>query len=187
MASDCVDYNCFDELGDYHENDCGKEFVGDFNQAVLLYCGHHLTSAADAADGNLVNAEIAAGRAKLITGALFDIDEPQAQQEDSMVPCRPQTITEIKRSGDYKNPNVNSDNDDFHDVLFSGKTFGGVIIYECTSNKNGDEQCKFIDSPVSFSGGLSAKVKAKQGYVGKFNWSSFKNPKTIATPAGVFN
>lgn len=182
--SECIDYNCFDELGDYHENDCGKEFIGDFNQAVLLFCGHQLT---DPSDGTLVNAEITAGRAKLITGCLFDIDEPQPQQEDSMVPCRPKTINEIQRSGDYKNPNVNPDNDDFHDVLFSGKTFGGLIIYECTSNKNGDAQCKYINSAISFSGGLSAKVKAKQGYVGKYNWSSFTNPKTIATPAGVFN
>jgi hypothetical protein len=180
---DCIDYNCFDELGVYHENDCGNEFVGDFNQAVLFYCGHTTT---DYSNGTQILADIAAGLAKLITGALFDIDAPQPQQADSEVPCKPQTITEIKRSGDYKNPNVNTDNDAFHDVLFSGKVFGAMLLYECTSNANGDAQVKLINTPLSFSGGLEAKVKAKQGYRGKYNWSSFTNPQTIATPAGVF-
>ncbi len=182
--ADCVDYNCFDELGEYHENNCSDEFIGDFSAGVLLYCNHQLV---DPSNGQQVLAEITAGRAKLITGALFDIDEPQPQQVDSIVPCRPKTITEIQRSGDYKNPNVNAENDDFHDVLMSGKVFGGLIMYECTSNTNGIAQCKFIDAALSFSGGLGAKVKTKQSYSGKINWSSMKNPKTIATPAGVFN
>jgi|SRR6185369_4628935 len=184
MATNCIDYNCFDDMGDFHENNCGKEFTGDFNAGVLFACNTQLT---DPTSGTQVLAEIAAGRAWLITGALFDIEDPQPQLVDSMVPCRPQSITEIKRSGNYQNPNVNEDNDETHDTLFSGKLFGGLLLYECNSNKNGSAQVKWIDAAISFSGGLSAKTKSKQGYIGKFNWTSFANPKTVATPAGVFD
>ncbi len=185
--ANCTNYDCEDSLGEYHENECGIEFIGDFNQAVLLECNHHLTLPADASNGTKIQAEIDAGRAHLITGALFDIEDAQPTLVDSSVPCRPQSITEIKRSGNYNNPNVNSTNDDFHDILLSGKNFGGMIIFECSSNSNGTAQVKLIDAAVSFSGGLSAKTKSKQGYTGKFNWTSFANPKTVATPAGIFD
>lgn len=185
--ANCSNYDCDDSLGEYHENSCGKEFTGDFSAAVILECNHQLTLPADASNGTAVQTEITAGRAHLITGALFDIEDAQPTSVDSAVPCRPPSITEIKRSGNYNNPNVNSINDDFHDVLFSGKNFGGAILYECSSNNNGTAQVKLIDAALNFTGGLSAKTKTKQGYIGKFNWTSFSNPKTIATPAGIFD
>lgn len=185
--ADCIDYNCDEgSLGTYHENDCGKEFSGGISQAVIFYCGHQLT---DPTDGVAVLAEITAQRAQLVTGASFSIDDPQGQETESIVPCRPPSVTTYKRAGTYANPNVNSDNDDFHDILFSGKKFGGLLLYECQSNADGFPQCKWIDEVITFKGGLTVpgKTTDKQAYKGTFAWESLGNPKTVATPAGVFD
>jgi len=184
--TNCTDYACSDELGEYQENVCNKEFVGDFSAGVLFNCDSEIDDTS-IEDGTAVQAEIDASRAKLITGALFTIEDPAPQEAESQVPCRPKSVTGIQRTGNYNNPNVNSGNDDFHDVLFSGKKFGGLLLYECTSNKNGNAQSKWINSAISFTGGLSAKPKTIQAYAGKFNWDSMKNPKTVATPAGIFD
>ena len=185
--ADCVDYNCQGgSLGTYHENDCGKEFVGGGSQMVIFDCASQLT---DPTDGVEVAAEIAADRAWLFTGISISIEAPSAQEQESNVPCRPKSVTTYDWSGTYENRNVNATNDLLHDILFSGKKFGGILIYECQSNKDGYPQSKWINEVIVAKGGLvfPAKTTEFQAYKGTFAWQSLQSPKTVITPTGIFN
>lgn len=184
MALNCIDYNCDDDtLGTFTENTCGVEFTGNQNQAVIFGCNATTT---DFTDGAQILADIAADLAWLITGAKFTINKATPTKLESEVPCRPSRVTTYVRTGDYYNPNVSSVNDDVHDILFSGKSFGAILMYECSSNDDGYPQSKLINNQVNFDGSLVSIKGETQRYEGTINWVGMSNPKTIVTPTGVF-
>lgn len=183
MPLNCVNYCDEEALGDYVENECGVEFTGDQNQAVIFYCGANTT---DFSDGTQIQADIDAGLAKLITGAKFTINKATPVKITSEVPCRPDRVTGYTRTGDYYNPNVSTVNDAVHDTLFSGKPFGAILMYECTSNADGHPQSKLINSQLNFDGSLVSIKGETQRYEGTINWVSMSNPETIVTPSGIF-
>lgn len=183
--ANCVNYDCDDALGEYNENECGEELPGGANAAVFLECNHQLT---DASDGTAVLAEIAAGRAKLVTGAFFSIEAPAPVTQDSIQACKPPVLVTYNRTLTYRNGNVSQANRDFHNVIFRGKKFGGLIIYECGTADSLNPQVTWIDSQVTFTGGRILPGSTElQRFESQGSWVS-KDMEILANvPAGVFD
>ena len=182
----CVNYNCFDSpLDIYHENVCGEELQGGANAAVFLYCGHHLT---DPSSATQINAEIAAGRARLVTGASFSIEAPSPVTSSTVVPCKTVHVSNYNRSGTYKNPNVSLEMIDFHKPIFGGRSFGGLIIYECGTAESLKPQVTWINRPVTFEGGriLPGLTTETQRFEGKFTYLGKYDDDVYAVPPGIF-
>lgn len=186
MANDCINYNCDDALGTYNEAECGEELVGGASKALFLECNHQLT---DPSNEVQVAAEIAAGRAKLITGASFSIEPPSPVTQESIVPCRPASVSTYNRTGVYKNPNVTPNNVEFHKPIFKGRKFGGIVLYECgTEGSVNGAQVTWINAVVTFTGGriLPGTTTEKQRFEGQFAWISQVDADIYAAPPGVF-
>lgn len=181
---ECTNYACQDDsLGTFHENACNKEFIGNHDKAILFGCSATTTNFTNA---NEILADIAAGRAWKVTGARFTINKPTINKTDSLVPCRPSTVDSYSYTGDYQNPNVNTDNDDVHQLLFSGLSLGAMLIRECQSVKDGYLQVKKIVSEIKFEGGLVSTTGEKQRYEGQYLWESY-HPKTIEEAPGIWD
>lgn len=182
--ANCVDYNCQDNsLGTFHENDCGIEFLGNHNQAIIFGCGATTT---DYTNANTILADIANGLAWKITGAKFTINEPTFTESESIVPCKPKSVDFFDQDGDYENPNVNEQNDDVHATLFSGKSFAAILLNECSSDEQGYLRVKLIDAENKWKGGLVSQTGEKQRYKGKFAWRNAQ-VTTIAKAPGIFD
>lgn len=182
----CIDYNCDDAFGTYNEAECGEELVGGMNAAVLLACNHQLTDPSSASE---ISAEIAAGRAVLVTGASFSIEPATPNTQESIVPCRPASVSTYNRTGVYKNPNISFENIEFHQGIFKGKKLGGIILYECgTEDALNGAQVTWIDSVVTFTGSriVPGVTTEKQRFEGAFSWISQTDPQVYAAPAGIF-
>lgn len=184
--ANCINYNCDDALDTYNESECGEELVGGSNAALFLECNTQLT---DPSNATQVQAEIDAGRATLVTGASFSIEPPSPVTQDSIVPCRPPSVSTYNRTGIYKNPNINADNVIFHKPIFKGRKFGGIILYECgTEGSINGAQVTWIDSVVTFTGGriLPGTTTEKQRFEGTFSWIDQEDADIYAAPAGIF-
>lgn len=185
--ANCINYGCDDSLGTYNEAQCGEELVGGMNAALLLECDHQLT---DPSDTTAVAAEIAAGRATLITGASFSIEAASPVTQESLVPCRPASVSTYNRTGIYKNPNITAENVTFHKAIFKGRKFGGIVLYECgTEGAVNGAQVTWIDSVVTFTGSriVPGVTTEKQRFEGVFSWISQTDSDIYATPAGIFD
>lgn len=182
----CVNYNCFDDpLDIYHENECGEELKGGASAVVFLYCGHHLT---DPSSATQINAEIAAGRARLVTGAALSIEPPTPVISTTVVPCKVAPVTNYTRKGTYKNPNVSADMVDFHKPIFGGRSFGGLILYECGTAEARNPQVTWINRPVTFTGGriLPGVTTDTQRFEGEFNYEGLYDDDIYPVPPGIF-
>lgn len=185
QMANCVNYGCDDALGVYNENVCGEELTGGANQVVLLECNHQLT---DASNGTELAAEISAGRATLVTGAYLSIEAPSPVTQDSIQACKPPVLVNYNRTGTYKNGNVSSANLDFHNGIFVGKKFGGLIIYECGTSDAAIPQVTWIDNQVTFTGGrILPGSQELQRFEGTFSWQSKTDPRIYAVPANIFD
>lgn len=180
---ECTNYACQDDsLGTFHENACNKEFIGNHDKAILF---SYSATTTDFTNSSEIGVDVAAGRAWVITGSRFTINKPTVNKTDSIVPCRPATVDSYSYSGDYQNPNVNTLNDDVHQLLFSGMSLGAMLIRECQSSKDGYAQVKKIVAEIKFEGGLVSVTNEKQRYEGSFLWESY-HPKTIAEAPGIW-
>lgn len=182
----CINYDCDDALGNYQENECGEELVGGSSAGVLLECNHQLTDPSSTAQ---VNAEIAAGRATLVTGCSFSIEPPSPVEQDSIVPCRPSSVTTYNRSGIYKNPNVSGPGVTFHKPIFAGRKFGGLILYECGTEDAINPQVTWIDRTITFTGGriLPGATTDKQRFEGAFKYIGKTDDDIYPVPPGIFS
>lgn len=179
----CINYGCDSSaLGLFHRNLCNKEFIGNHDQAIAFGCSATTT---DFEDETTILDDINNNRAWRILDARFTINKPTANKTESIVPCRPSTVDSYSYTGDYQNPNVNSDNDDVHQLLFSGMSIGALLIRECQSRKDGYMQAKLIVSEIKFEGGLVSVTGEKQRYEGTFSWEGY-HPKTIEEAAGIW-
>ena len=184
--NNCINFNCDDPLGEYVENNCGYTLPGGSNAGIFLECDSTLT---DASDGVAILAEIAAGRATLITGANFTIEAPQPVIIPSKLACKPDSVSTYTRTSLYYNPNVSIENSVFHSTMFKGRKFGGLILYECGANNAGFNQVTWIDSQIIVTGGriLPGTNKEEQRYEGTISWESLTEPILAVTPTGVFD
>lgn len=184
--ANCTDYNCDDVFGTYNEAECGEELVGGMDAAVLLACDHQLT---DPSSQSQIAAEIAAGRAVLVTGASFSIEPASPVTQDSIVPCRPASVSTYNRTGVYKNPNITSENITFHQGIFKGKKLGGIILHECgTEDAINGPQVTWIDAVVTFTGSriVPGTTTEKQRFEGTFSWISQIDSQIYDAPASIF-
>lgn len=180
---DCVNYGCDSStLGTFHRNTCNKEFIGNHDQAIVFGCSATTT---DFEDETEILADIAANRAWRILDARLTINKPTINKTDSIVPCRTSTVDSYSYTGDYQNPNVNSDNDEVHNLLFSGMSLGAMLLRECQSRKDGFMQVKKIVAEIKFEGGLVSTTGEKQRYDGQFAWEGYM-PRTIVEAPGIW-
>lgn len=181
----CIDYGCGDPLDDYNQNICNEKVLGGLGAMIVLFCNHTIT---DPSNGTQILANITAGRAKLISGMMATIEAPTPIQIDPYVPCQTQDTINYDRTGTYKNGNVSSNNDEFHNTLFAGKPFGGLILYNCSSDSSGNNWVDWITSAVKFNGGkiIPANDNEAQRYEGTFAWREINGPVRYAAPTGVF-
>lgn len=183
--ANCINYNCFDDpLDVYTENECAEELQGGVSAAVFLECNHLLTNPTTVQ----INTEIAASRATLVTGCYFSIEAPQPVETDSIVACRPSKVTTYNRSGVYKNPNVSAAGVEFHKPIFAGRTFGGLILYECGTSEARVPQITWIDRAITFTGGrlLPGVTSEKQRFEGTFKYIGLYDDDIYPVPAGIF-
>lgn len=181
----CSNYGC-DPLEAYSLNDCGKIYVGGFDAAILLECNHQIT---DPSNATQVQAALDNGTATLITEAYFSVEVASAVTVETIVACQPPRIVNYNRTGLYKNQNVNPANVDFHNTMFNGRVFGGIIIRSCADNENATNYVYWVDRSVNFQGsfvgpGVNTDL---QRFEGTFSWTSIDNPSMHAEPAGIFD
>lgn len=182
--ANCVDYDCDDVLGVLSENTCSEELPGGSNQAVLLACNHQLT---DPSDGTAVAAEIAAGRAWLITGAYFDIPAAAPVTQDSVEACKPPVLVTYNRTITHRNGQVNANNAEWYSTFFGGKKFGGIILYECGTRDSIVPQVTWIDDQVTFTGNRILPGSGElQRFEGVGAWVSKAEPTIHNVPANIF-
>lgn len=180
----CSNYGC-DPLDAYFLNECNEILLGGYDQAILLECNHQIT---DPSNASQVNAALANNTATLVSNASFSIEAPSPVTVDTLVACQPPKTVNYTRTGLYKNQNVNPGNIDFHSTIFKGKVFGGIIIRMCSETDSGVGYVYWIDSSVTFTGGLigPALNTDLQRFEGTFSWMSKTDPAMYVEPAGVF-
>lgn len=183
--SNCLNYNCSDPLDDYEENDCQEVILGGQSAMIVLYCNHTVT---DPSNAGQITANLNAGTAKKITAMSATLEAPSPIQVDTFIPCQTQRLVNYDRTGLYKNQNVSTSNDEFHNTLFNGQNFGGLILYNCSEDRQGNNWVDWIDAAVNFVGGKisPANDNEPQRYEGTFSWRSINGPVRYAAPAGIF-
>lgn len=184
--SNCLNYNCSDPLDDYEENDCQDLVLGGKSAMIVLYCNHTVT---DPSNATQITSNINAGTAKLITGISATIEAVSPIQVDPLIPCQTQRLVNYDRTGLYRNQNVSSSNDEFHNLLFNGQNFGGLILYNCSPDRSGNNSVDWIDAAVNFVGGKISPPNNNelQRYEATFAWRSLNGPISFPAPAGIFD
>ena len=185
MANNCTDYCLDDPMGLYETVQCGDFLQGGFPGFVLLECNHQVT---DASNGVEILAEIAAGRAHLIEGCSIDFQAPTPVTRESNSPCNETPVLiSYDRKGSYDNDNVTSTNTAFHDQLFDGRNFAGLIALNCADD-DAERTVYWVDATITFRGGWVGGKKSGDGqkFSGEFTWRSKKNPAPFDAPTGVF-
>lgn len=183
-----INYECSTPLGSHLENDCGEELLGGVSAALLLEVNHQLTNPSDASQ---INAEIAAGRAKLVQGIKVGIPKPSPVEVESNIGCGASTtLVTYDRTGTIIDGNVNSTNIDFYNTVFGGRTFGGIIFYMCgTEEATSGSVVAWLNSPVKFTGGrvIPNTNNTFQTFDGDFKWRKKDDMLNYPTPVGIFN
>jgi len=183
--ANCQNYDCDDALGEYNENQCGEELPGGSNAALLLECNHQLT---DPSSPTQIAAEIAAGRATLITGAYWEIPAASPVTQDSIQACKPPVLVTYNRTVIHRNGNVNANNAEFYSTIFGGKKFGGLVLYECGTKDSITPQVTWIDAQVTFTGNRILPTSGElQRFEGTGAWVQKVEPTIHNVPAGVFD
>ena len=180
--ANCIDYNCSD-LEDHVKNDCEDERQGGSDQMIILDCDHQLTDPSSAAE---INAEIAAGRAKLVQNIKLGWDVPTAVTVDSNIAGRTPKVVNYDRTGQIMDGNVNQFTNTFWDSLNNGRAVGGMIVYE---SGNGGDKVTWIDAAIQFQGGrtLPNTDTEFQRYEETFTWRSLTEPAIYDSPTGIFS
>lgn len=190
--STCVNYCTTDPLGTYEIIECANDPVGGLSSAIFLECGHGITEAdaSDPADfATAINAAITANLAIKVDRCSFTIDAASPVSVDSLVPCETPSLVTYDRKGVYKNPNVTPNNITFHDKMFDGRKFGGLILFECATLEDATQYVTWVNSPVKFTGSriVPEKNTEFQRFEGEFVWRSKNNPARYVAPTGIFS
>lgn len=173
-----------DELNEHDLVACDIPTKGGGDAIIVLPCDHEVT---DPSDEVQVEAALAAG-ARLVQNVKVGIPEATAQTQETIRACATSypsvydgTIT--LEDGNITDNNVNS----FYPELFSGRPFGGAIIYECATGK-----VKFIDKEIRFTGSIvlpntSTEIQMAIG-TGSYRYVPGEIvPKQADAPAGIFS
>lgn len=178
--AECLNYNC-DELNDHLPVDCEAFVNGGMPNAILLECGHTIT---DPSNATQITANINSGHAKLIKNISIDLPLRSAIKADNPVACKPQRVLNYDNTANLVDPNVNSNNIEFYEGVFGGRTFAGMILHECDADK-----VSWVDASMTVEGGL---IKPKtnteaQVFQGTASWRTKSIPTLHEVPAGIFD
>ena len=184
--ANCVNYNC-EELGDHEISivNCGAPLKSGFSHALILECDHEIT---DPSDATQVQAEIDAGRAKLVKNIKVGINKATPEQTDSTTSCGTESLTTYNRAGVWKDFNVSSNNIEFYNRVTSGRTVGGLVLFECET-EGYPESVTFIDKEIKFTGDrvVADTFKTPQVFDMDFAWQSLVMPTQHDAPAGILD
>jgi hypothetical protein len=184
MANTCLDYCYSEQLGEYEILSCGADPHGGIFAMVLLECNNTLTNPSS---GTEVNAQINSGKAHLIQRCSLSIEKPSPVTQDSIIACETPILVTYERKGIYKNPNVTQQNVIFHNGLFDGRNFAGMLLFYC--GEDDENWVDWVDSTVKFTGGRVIPVKDTevQLFDGEFTYRAKKDPLRYAAPTGVLS
>lgn len=183
--ANCTNYGCDDALGDYVENACQEILLGGVDAVIFLECNHAIT---DPSNASQINAAIANGTATLVTGIKVSLDAPSPIEIETNRACSPTRVVNYNRSGTYKNDNVSAANVTFHQGIFSGRQFGGLILHECGTSSATTPQITWIDRAISFTGGriIPGNYNEQQRFEGAFKYLGLLDDDIYPVPAGIF-
>lgn len=184
--SNCVNYECSDELSDHSLNDCGQGLLAGISDVILLECNHDIS---DPSNADQITSALADGTAKLVSGVKIGIDQPSPLELPSNIVGGTDTLSTYGRSGTIKDGNVSEANNAFYSTLFSGRQFGALILnMKGTSEGNQGSKIMFIDASVTFTGGLPVKDNNDENMVfnGIFKWRKLAAPEILPAPVGIF-
>lgn len=186
IMANCLNYNC-ENLGDHEISivNCGAPIASGFSNAIILECDHQVT---DASDATQVQAEIDAGRAKLVKNIKAGINKASAEQTDPTTSCGVENLTTYNRAGIFKDFNVSENNIDFYNRLASGRSIGGLILFECETDGY-PEKVTFIDKEIRFTGDrvVADTNKTPQVFDMDFAWKSLQMPTQHDAPPGIID
>jgi hypothetical protein len=180
--ANCINYNC-DSLGSHDTVACNDYPTGGVPAIILLSCDSELT---DPSEASQITAEITAGRATLIEGVKASLSEATATEQPSPVSCGVPRVTRYEREISLYDANVTPNNVDFYNSLGGGQSFGGIIMYNCGSDK-----VFWIDESIQFQGGVVIPDE-DDDYIrfemtGKYRASKTNgSPMVYPAPTGIF-
>lgn len=176
----CINYNC-DEITEHLKNDCEEFLQGGVSQVLLLECNHAIT---DPSNATQVNAAISDGTATLIQNVKLGIDAASPETVDSPIACRPPKLVNYTRTASWLDGNVNAQNVTFYNTAFNGRSFGGMIVYECSSGK-----VTWYDDAITLTGNrIIPNTDAEfQRFEGVATWKGINDGSIHDAPAGVFD
>lgn len=190
--ANCPPYGCFDPWTDAGELElCPTQKTGGINAAVLLRCG--ITPAdvlddynTDLLDNDKIEALIANGDAKLVTGIQVTLNAPSEITAATGDPCNPESAINYDRSATWQDYNVNRVRSLFYDSInaVGGYPLGGVILNHCEENMT-----TYIDGRIRLSGGRQSPEDNTTSAFYEFNvtWRSKKDAGLFDQSLDVFN
>ena len=172
-----------DELSDHDLVLCDIPTKGGGDAMIVLPCNHSVTDPSDEAQ---VTAALADG-AKLVSNVKVGISEATAQTQETIRACATSYPSAYDGTVTYEDGNITDNNvNSFYPELFSGRPFGGVIIYECATGK-----VKFIDKEIRFTGSVilpntSTEIQMATG-TGSYRYTPGEVvPMQADAPPGIF-
>lgn len=184
--ANCLNYDCNDPLGTHLPNDCSEELLAGVSGMVLLECNTQLTSASSASQ---INAEIAAGRARLLLNLKVGVDPPSPIEIESNVAGGTTKLVTYDRTLSLIDGNVSSNNISFYDGVFGGRVFGGAILYLVgTEESDLGTQVYYINSAINFTGGLTIPNNNNEfmTFNGVAKWRGKTMGTLVTAPVGIF-
>jgi DNA-binding cell septation regulator SpoVG len=180
MSLTCPDYNC-DELADHERVQCEQYLQGGNDAMLVLSCGHGIT---DPSNETQVNAAIAAGTAKLVSGLTIGIPAGSPVKIPNPIAGLADVVVTYNRTITVKDFNVTDGNIDFWNGLTSRRSVNGLIVHN-----NQTDKVQFINSAVTFEGSSinPEAVTEFQRFELIGNWINEDAPSMYDAPTGVFS
>jgi len=179
----CINYGC-ETLGNHTiDTSCGNIVKGGSSAWVILECNHTVTNPSSAAQ---INANIAAGKAKIITNVKSGFGKPTPVTVDSQTSCGVSETLTYDRTGTLLDGSISDNNIDFWNALTSGRSIGGIIMLECY-DAGESPYVTWINAAVKFTGGrvLPNVNTQPQVFDMDFAWRSLAGPQRYDAPVGV--
>lgn len=181
----CTNYNC-DELGTHIAGaNCGRPTMGGSETWIILDCDATTSDASNAAQ---INADIAAGRAAVVTGLRSGFNKPTPVTQEAISSCGGTVTVNNDWTGIIKDGSINNQTIDFWNRFIGGRTAGSIIMLEC-ADEDEDAWATWVKprSGIRFEGGrvLPDTNGVAQVIDMEFKWKQLKSPLRWAAPVGV--
>lgn len=186
MSYNCIDYDCSGSIGTQTLNSCGEEIPGGLSGGILFECNSAII---DYSNASQINAEIAAGRAKIFKNIKASIPAPSPITTESKVAGARPKVSNYDRTLTLIDANVNINNVDVYNSVNAGKVFGSALFY-LNGSKDTAQGAKaiLINTQITFTGGLL--IPDNDGDTLHFeSTGAFRGKKVVTmvnAPVGIF-